>query len=94
MYHTFRNEADTNAEKPFEERIIPKEVTENYSKITSDEIKSEIKSENPLSNLFGSVFNNLGIDDIIILGILMLLFYESCEDNILIIILVALLFIR
>ena len=92
MYHTFKNE--NNETKAFEECLVPKEITENFSKITNEEIKSEIKSKNALSDLFGGIFDNLGIDDIIILGILLLLFYENCEDNILIIILVALLFIK
>lgn len=94
VYHTFKNEIDDTAVKPFEERLIPEEINVNFSKVTNEEIKSEIKNKNALSDLFGGIFDNLGIDDIIILGILLLLFYENCEDNILIIILVALLFIK
>ena len=94
MYRTYKTEETETTKAPkFEERLIPKEVQETPVKICSEEAVSEVQSINPLSNIFGGIFDNIGFDDIIILGILMLLFYENCEDNILIIILVALLFI-
>lgn len=95
MYRTYKTDKMPAPEKNgFEERLIPKEVQTNPVKICSSKNTSEVKAANPLSGIFGGVFDNLQPDDILILGILVLLFYENCEDNLLIIILVALLFIK
>jgi len=95
MYRTYKTDKIPVTEKNgFEECLIPKEVQTGPVKICNSENASEIKAVNPLSNIFGGAFDNIQLDDILILGILVLLFYENCEDNLLIIILVALLFIK
>lgn len=63
---------------PKEEKLIPKEVT------------CEKKEARRKNNLFG----NLDNEDVLILGLLLILFFEDCKDNMLIIVLVALLFIK
>ncbi|MBE7019967.1 MAG: hypothetical protein E7411_00845 [Ruminococcaceae bacterium] len=63
-----------------EEKLIPKEVV----------CEPKAPSENAKKGLFGGLDN----DDILILGLLLILMLEDCKDNMLIIILVALLFIN
>ena len=94
MYHTYKSEEIPKEESmTFEERLIPKEVNEDI-KICSVNKEMQKDKTNPLSNLFGGIFSGIDMDDMLILGLLILLFYESCEDNIIIIILVALLFLK
>lgn len=63
------------------EKLIPKEVNEE---------KRECRKAGKEKSLFGSLDN----EDVIILGILLILYFEDCKDNMLMIILVALLFIK
>ena len=94
MYRTYTGEEEPKeASLSFEERLIPKEVKEEV-KICGSSGSQSNTAANPLSGLLGGVFNGIELDDLLILGLLILLFYENCEDNILIIILVALLFMK
>ena len=63
-----------------EEKLIPKEISGCKAK----EAKQKQKS------IFGSMDN----EDLLILGLLLLLYFEDCKDNMLMIVLVALLFIK
>lgn len=83
MYQTYKN-TEPKKEKKFEERLIPKEVVNPHPPVHSK------KASNPLNDLF----SNMDFEDILILGLLLLLYYEDCRDNMLMIILVALLFIK
>ncbi len=81
MYQTYKSE-DIKPKK--EEKLIPKEVLGCDKK----EVHKEIK--NKQNSLFGGLEN----EDILILGLLLLLYFEDCKDNMLMIVLVALLFIK
>ena len=81
MYQTYKSE---EIKPKREEKLIPKEVS-GYDK---KEIHKEIKNSN--NSLFGSLDN----EDILILGLLLILYFEDCKDNMLMIVLVALLFIK
>ena len=80
MYHTYKPQYP-------EERLIPKEVAEIPVAVCS----TELQNNAPLSGLGGGFLNKLHTDDIILIGILLLLFYENCEDNILITVIAVLL---
>ena len=80
MYRTYKPEYP-------EETLIPKEVTEIPVGICS----SPLKKPAPLSVPGMGFLNTLHTDDIILIGILLLLFYENCEDNILITVIAVLL---
>ncbi len=81
MYQTYKSE---EIKPKREEKLIPKEV----SGCDKKEIHKEIK--NSKNSLFGSLDN----EDILILGLLLILYFEDCKDNMLMIVLVALLFIK
>ncbi len=78
MYQTCQSETCSS---PKEEKLIPKEVV--------CQPKSPAKCETGNGLLSG-----LSNDDILILGLLLILLLEDCKDNMLIIILVALLLIN
>ena len=71
------------AEKPCEKK---EEIPEKCEKETTD--ICETKNNNPLSNLFGS----LEIDDIILIGIILILLYEGSNDILLLAVLGIILF--
>ena len=79
MYQTYKNE---EVKRPTE-KLVPKEITCDKREID----KSPLKNSK-------SLFGNLDNEDIIILGLLLVLYFEDCKDNMLMIILVALLFIK
>lgn len=88
MYRTY----STNEEKPvypYEERLIPKDV--NIAQAPQEEEKQpEVKTD----SLAGGLFQNVAVDDIVIIGLLFFLLYEDCNDWLLIVALIALLFLR
>ena len=88
MYRTY----STNEEKPvypYEERLVPKEV--NVAQAPPEEEKQpEVKT----SGLAGGLFQNVAADDLVRVGLLFFLLYEDCDDWLLILALVALLFLR
>ena len=88
MYRTY----STNEEKPvypYEERLIPKEVS--VAQTPQEEKKQpEVKTD----SLTGGLFQNVAVDDIVIFGLLFFLLYEDCDDWLLIVALIALLFLR
>ena len=86
MYRTYKPEI-IEKENNFEERLIPREVKEIPVNICT-----QSKNLSPINDIFGGFFGNIGWDDILIIALLILLFYENCDDNILITILVVLLF--
>ena len=75
MYQTCQSEP---VKEKKEEKLIPKEIV-----CTQDKNHQKIKG-----NGFLSGFNN---DDILIIGLILILLMEDCKDNMLLIILVALL---
>ena len=81
MYQTYKSE---EIKEKKEEKIIPKEVLcvkeKEYAKSCSKNSKG----------LLGS----LETDEILILGLLLLLYFEDCKDNTIMIILAALLIMR
>lgn len=88
MYRTY----STNEEKPvypYEERLIPKDV--NIAQAPEEEEKqTEVKTD----GLAGGLFPNVAADDVVIVGLLFFLLYEDCNDWLLIVALIALLFLR
>lgn len=80
MYQTYKTE---ELNTPVEEKLIPKEKTIEKPKESRNHIKNNHR-----------IFGNLENEDILILGLLLVLFFEDCKDNMLIIVLVALLFIK
>ena len=85
MYQTYKSE-DIKPKK--EEKLIPKEV------LGCDEKEIHTKTHKEQKNKQNSLFSGLDNEDILILGLLLLLYFEDCKDNMLMIVLVALLFIK
>lgn len=85
MYQTYKSE-EIKPKK--EEMLIPKEI----SGCEHNEVHKEIPKQ--LKNRSNSLFGGLDNEDILILGLLLLLYFEDCKDNMLMIVLVALLFIK
>lgn len=85
MYQTYKSE-DIKPKK--EEKLIPKEV------LGCDENEIHTKTHKEQKSKQNSLFNGLDNEDILILGLLLLLYFEDCKDNMLMIVLVALLFIK
>lgn len=81
MYQTYKNE---EIKKPVTEKLIPREIINEKPKAAQKQIKKEP------AGIFGGLEN----EEIIILGLLLVLYFEDCRDNMLMIILVALLFIK
>ena len=90
MYRSYKTENSSEQQKNlFEERLVPKEVTTKPQSITKPK---ECVCEDKSTNSFPNIFGNIELDDIVLIGILILLLNENCEDNILIIVLLVLLF--
>lgn len=94
MYRTYKNEIEKNENNFYEERLIPKEREEKTFKTAGDENSNVKITNSPAAALFKDSFFGLETEDILLIGLLLFLFYENCEDNLLIIILVALIFIK
>jgi len=80
MYQTYQSEPV----KKNEEKLIPKEITNDNCNV------KPCKKQNTSRNLFSGINN----EDLLILGLLFLLYNEDCQDNMLLMVLVALLFIK
>lgn len=78
MYQTYKTEQPTIKK---EEKLIPREVLEKKEK----EEKTTCKNK---------LFDSLENEDILILGLLLILFFEDCKDNMLLLVLIALLFVK
>ena len=81
MYQTYKNE---EAKEKKEEKIIPKEVL----------CVKEKEYETPHKKNHGGLFGSLQSDEMLILGLLILLYFEDCKDNTLMLILAALLIMK
>lgn len=81
MYQTYKSEESCGKK---EEKLIPKEV------ICVD----EKEYENPSKKTRGGLFGSLESDELLILGLLILLYFEDCKDNMLMVILAALLIMK
>lgn len=89
MYRTYA----ANEEKPvypYEERLVPKEVNVASHNKAEEERQPEIETD----SISGGLFENIGVEELVIIGLLIFLLYEDCDDWVLILALIALLFIR
>lgn len=94
MYRTYKNEIANSENNFYEERLIPKEREEKTYKTAGDDGSNVKITNNPAAALFKDTFSGIETEDILLIGLLLFLFYENCDDNLLIIILVALIFIK
>ena len=69
MYQTYQSEPV----KKNEEKLIPKEITNDNCNV------KPCKKQNTSRNLFSGINN----EDLLILGLLFLLYNEDCQDNML-----------
>ena len=81
MYRTYKTEELPKKEQRFEERLIPREVHNSCAPPSPS---------HPFSGLLDSIHS----DDLLIIGILLLLLNENCEDTLILVILGVLLFIK
>lgn len=61
------------------DKEIKKECSEEKALCSSECL--EDRNKNPLGSLFGDIFKNIEIDDLILIGVILFLLYEG-EDNI------------
>ncbi len=86
MYRTYKTEVFPEKETKFEERLIPREVHTSHAPPSPP--------SQPFSGFLSGIFNSVHSDDLLIIGILLLLLNENCEDTLILVILGVLLFIK
>ena len=90
MYRTYStNEEEKKPVYPYEERLVPKEVS-----VAQQPVEEEKQPEVTIDSMLGGMFDNIAVDDIIIVGILFFLLYQDCDDWILILALLGVLILR